>query len=282
MLARRSQSPFAALLRRHRIAAGLTQEMLAEQASLSARAISDLERGVHQGPQQATVQLLVQALKLSAQDAAVFESAANRKRSGTAFRASLERPSRIAPGYVPVPLSRFIGREDEIADLALRLPTCRLMTLTGTGGVGKTRLALEAASRTPGEKRFIDLGAVVDDRLAPAAVAAALGVREEPDRSLVDTLIDALSESDVLIILDNCEHLLEACARLSKDLLQGCPQLRILATSRQVLGLEGEIEWSVKPLPVPGPADSDSESTVLASPAVQLCNSSKKNTAIWS
>src|SRR4030095_1770095 len=131
----------------------------------------------------------------------------------------------------------------------------RLVTLTGVGGTGKTRLALQVAADAlpayPDGAWLVELDALRDPGLAPQAVAAPLGVREERERPLLATLTDALKPKRVLVVLDNCEHLLDACARLADALLHTCPHLTILATSREALGLAGERVWRVPSLAVP-------------------------------
>jgi len=151
----------------------------------------------------------------------------------------------------------FIGRERELGTVTALLTDARLLTLTGAGGCGKTRLALEAAARVrdayPDGVRVVELASLADPALVPQAVAVALGVREEPGRPLPDTLIDALRPTQMLVTLDNCEHLAAACARLAATLLAGCPGLRILVTSRQPVGVAGETVWRVPSLAVPDP-----------------------------
>lgn len=165
--------------------------------------------------------------------------------------------ARRPPGRhnLPVPLSSFVGREHAVAEVGHLLDTVRLLTLTGAGGVGKTRLAIEVASElaeclTDGV-RFVDLAALVDASLVPQAVAEALGVRAVPRRPLVQTLVDVLLTKRLLLVLDNCEHLATACADLAQILLGACPGLRILATSREALGLTGETVWLVPSLSLP-------------------------------
>ena len=131
----------------------------------------------------------------------------------------------------------------------------RLLTLTGSGGCGKTRLALAVASELvegfEDGVRMIELAPLADSSLVAQAVASTLGVREQPGRSLTETLSDYLASKKVLLVLDNCEHLIEACAELAESLLRSCPELRILATSREALGIAGEISWSVPSLTLP-------------------------------
>jgi non-specific serine/threonine protein kinase len=166
------------------------------------------------------------------------------------------------PQHLPISLTSCIGRAREAAEVGRLLDTSRLVTLTGVGGVGKTRLALEVAAaalpRYADGARFVDLAPATDPALIPQLTAAACGVREEPGRPLLATLANALLAQHVLLVLDNCEHLVEACAALAGTLLQSSPHVRILATSREALGVAGEIVWPVSPLPVepPGAADT--------------------------
>src|SRR5262249_55093257 len=142
---------------------------------------------------------------------------------------------------LPVPLTSFVGREAEMAEVRYWLQTTRLLTLTGPGGCGKTRLARETATNLlddyPDGVWWVDLAALSDPSLVPQAIATALGVREQSSRPLMEMLTDYFRGKQVLVLLDNCEHLVEACARLAEGLLSTCPHLRILATSREALGI---------------------------------------------
>src|SRR5919107_2998052 len=162
-----------------------------------------------------------------------------------------ERP----PHNLPLELSSFVGREKELTEVKRLLEDSRLLTLTGSGGCGKTRLALAAAGElSEGFEEgvwLVELAPLTDPSLVSQAVAAALGVREQPGRSLIDTLTDYLGSKKLLLVLDNCEHLVEACAALAETLLQFCPNLRILATSREALGITGEVAWPVPSLSLP-------------------------------
>ena len=156
---------------------------------------------------------------------------------------------------LPAFLSSFVGRREEMAAVAKLLDSARLVTLVGAAGVGKTRLAIQVASAAfelHGEGVSLARLAPVDDpSLVAAAVAAAVGVREQPGHSMLQALISHLSSRRLLLVLDNCEHVIDAAAALAEALLGACPELRILATSRQALGVAGEAAWPVPPLSVP-------------------------------
>lgn len=162
---------------------------------------------------------------------------------------------RTAFGNLPIPLSTFIGREHEISEIHKLLLSDRLVTLTGPGGCGKTRLALKVAQKIAGELGrdvwLVELASISDPTLVPQTIAAALNIREASRRDLMDILIDALSARPALLVIDNCEHLILACAHIAEMLLQNCPELEILTTSREALGITGEIAWIVPPLSLP-------------------------------
>ena len=155
------------------------------------------------------------------------------------------------------PLSSFIGRETEITEIKQRLSSVRLLTLIGPGGRGKTRLAIRVARDL--QSKYVDgvwmseFSHINDSGLVPQIVASTLGVHEPVERTLTDALIDYLSSRYTFLVLDDCEHLIAACAQLAQTLLQACPQLTILATSRENLGITGETVWSVPPLSLPDP-----------------------------
>jgi len=159
---------------------------------------------------------------------------------------------------LPLQLTSFVGREREVADLEeLLAGETRLLTLTGAGGSGKTRLALAVSSRVT--ERFedgvwwVELAPISEPELVPQAVARALMVTEEPDRPLVETLARDLASTEMLLVLDNCEHLIGACSYLADTLLRSCPDLKILATSRETLGIARERPWLVPVLSLPDP-----------------------------
>ena len=156
---------------------------------------------------------------------------------------------------LPAPLTSFLGREQDLARVEELLGQARLVTLTGTGGTGKTRLALEAgvrvAGRFPGGAWLAELAGVADPGLVAVQVMGALGVRQAGDVPVLEALIYRLRSAELLLILDNCEHLLDACAELAGALLRAAPGLRVLATSREPLGMPGEVTRPVRPLDLP-------------------------------
>ncbi len=163
--------------------------------------------------------------------------------------------AKTSPGNLAMPLSTFIGRERELADVRQLLSAHRLVTLTGAGGSGKTRLSLRIAGDLQNTfvdgAWFVELASLSDAALIPQTIASTLHIREGSGQALVDALIDFLSAREVLLVLDNCEHLIAACATMTETLLQTCPRLKVLATSREVLGISGEVAWTVPPLSLP-------------------------------
>ncbi|HLJ68076.1 MAG TPA: tetratricopeptide repeat protein [Chloroflexota bacterium] len=238
---------FARLLKRHRMRAGLTQEQLTERAALSARAISDLERGLKERPHAYTIGRLVQALGLSAAESTQMEAAAGRRRLDETRR-SLDL-LRFSP-------ASLVGRDRDVESLTELLTdsAVRLVTLTGTGGVGKTRLGLEVAGRLQAEFKdgvaLVNLAPIDDPSLVATMIAGALGVSEVPRESPLVTLQKQLAMREQLLVLDNFEQVIEA-AMVVADLLAACPRLVLLVTSRIPLHLRGEHVVPVSPLAVP-------------------------------
>jgi non-specific serine/threonine protein kinase len=285
---------FGALLRRFRLAAGISQELLAERAGLSVQALSALENGRRQVPYRHTVTLLAQALGLSADAAALLEAAVVRGRMPATVAPATgrqdpecspeatmacdstpgARASQPTRTNLPLALTSFIGREQEMDEVPRLLGDTRLLTLTGTGGVGKTRLALQVAAdlldRYAEGVWLVELAPLADPALVPGAVLKALGAPEQPGHPPEETLLETLRPRQVLLLLDNCEHLLDACARLSRTLLGACPRVRILATSREPLGLAGETRWRVPSLSLPAPDQRLSPELVARCEAVAL------------
>ena len=176
------------------------------------------------------------------------------------------------PCNLPAQVSTFIGRDAELAEVRRLVGGSRLVTLTGAGGVGKTRLALQVAAGLLGGTGegvwFADLAPLGDADLVAVTVAKVLGIWEEPGRPLVGTIIDAVGQGSPLVLLDNCEHVLDACAKLADALLRSCPNLALLATSREPLGIDGERVYRVPSMGTP--ADGDDIGAIRASEAVRL------------
>ncbi|MGA8330629.1 MAG: adenylate/guanylate cyclase domain-containing protein, partial [Mycobacterium sp.] len=161
------------------------------------------------------------------------------------------------PRHLPTYITSFVGRHLELTQVRKLLSENRLVTLTGAGGVGKTRLALELADKLDGEVWFVDLAPITDADLVPVTVARTFGLPEQPGRSTMDTLTRFIADSPMVVILDNCEHLLDAGAALAVELLKACPELTLLTTSREPIGVAGEMSWRLPSLS-------------LASDAIQL------------
>ena len=183
---------------------------------------------------------------------ALAKAPADRFSDMAAFVEALDAPDAPVGAPPPAQLTSFIGRERETAAVEELLQSTRLLTLTGAGGSGKTRLALEVASRVgtqyPDGVAWVELAPLSNPELVPQHVADALGVRRDGFRAAEDALVEALPDWNALLVLDNCEHLIEACARLVDVLLRRCPRIRILATSREALAVGGERTWLVPPL----------------------------------
>src|SRR5262245_412905 len=173
-----------------------------------------------------------------------------------------------------VRLTSFVGRDAELAQLDSLIRSSRLVTVTGTAGLGKTRLAIEVASRLPGDSGlpvcFTSLAALTDGGLVPQEVATKLGLRERPGETLVQTLAAHIGDQSMLLLIDNCEHLLDASSQLVEALLLSCAGLRVLATSRRPLRVSGEVVWRIAPLSLPPPAPGGDLQAIVDSEAVRL------------
>src|SRR5215207_7253833 len=156
---------------------------------------------------------------------------------------------------LPTLRTSFVGRERELVELKRLLSMTQLLTLTGAGGSGKTRLALEVARELIGVYRdgvwLVELAGLAEGELVPQTVAEALKIREQPNRLLTEILVNSLGARQMLLVLDNCEHLIDTCAQLTDTLLNSCPRLRVLATSREPLNVAGEVTWRMPSLSVP-------------------------------
>ena len=170
--------------------------------------------------------------------------------------AAVETPAPAVTGYLPHPLTDLVGREDERLEVTAKLRRSRLVTLTGPGGIGKTRLAVEVAGEAAPEFAdgvwLVSLEALADEDRLEGQIAGLLGLKETPGQSWRESLAQHLRAKRLLLVLDNCEHLRSACARVAGSLLQECARVRVLATSREALGVTGETVWSVPALAVPG------------------------------
>jgi predicted ATPase/transcriptional regulator with XRE-family HTH domain len=267
---------FGARLRRLREAAGLTQEELAQRAGLSRKAISVLERGERKRPYPHTVRSLADALGLPEEERASLLVAVQKIKSGdTALYHSEEglSPTALAADLVPAlpaPPTPLVGRERELEEVGgfLGRPQTRLLTLTGTGGVGKTRLAIqavrEAAGLFPDGAVFVALAPLGDPNLVLPTVVQSLGLRETGGRSPRHVLQTHLREKRFLLALDNFEHVLGAAAEVAA-LIEACQGLTVLATSRAPLRVRGEQEYPVGPLALPASTVSPAVEEVASS-----------------
>jgi predicted ATPase/transcriptional regulator with XRE-family HTH domain len=268
---------FADLLYRFRVAASLTQEALADRCRISSDTVAALEQGRRRAPRLSTVALICDALALTPAERALMAGAASR----AAATAPVEPQARVPAAErvwrhraLPSPLTPLIGRHTEVEAIAHELASERLVTLVGTGGVGKTRLALRVAEavgdKFDGGIWWVELGPVSDPHAVPAAVLAAVGGAERPGLPVTaDQVTGTLPAEPTLLVIDNCEHVLDAASELIAALLQA-PSITIVTTTREPLAIPGEIVWPVPPLAVPEAGRVTSAESLADTHSVQL------------
>jgi predicted ATPase len=224
---------------------------------MSTQGIGALERGDRRTPQRETLSLLIEALELGPEQRADFEAAAARK-SALSLERDRDTPWLHAvppPHPLPLSLTSFVGREREVAEIVDLVREHRLVTLTGPGGIGKTRAVLDAArvlsDEFPSDVRFVELATLGDAGLVVDAMVASLNLGETRNRAPFDTLLAHLEQRRVVLVVDNCEHLVAEVARTVEPLLRACAQLKILATSREPLRVPGERVYRLPALPGP-------------------------------
>lgn len=264
-MAQKPPVPFGTRLRQLREAAGLTQEDLALRSGVSAKAISTLERGERKRPYPHTIRSLADALDLSKNErAALFVAVPKRGSVDVPVGPALATESNL-----PIPSTSLLGRERELAEIRTFLQEARLLTLTGTGGVGKTRLAIEAtwdAKRFfPDGAVFVTLASLSDFTFVLPTVAQSLGLREAGG----EILRGYLRDKQLLLVLDNFEHVLEVAPEIAA-LIETCPKLSVLVTSRAPLRVRGEQEYPVQPLALPTSTISPTVEEVVGSPSGRL------------
>jgi len=249
-----ASSPFSTLLRRFRVRAGLSQEMLAERAGVSVKTVAALESGTRRSPYQGTVTRLADALRLPRKTRETLAAAAIRPHRPR----TVADVSDSARHNLPPQVSSLVGRADLLAEIKKLVARHRLITLTGAGGIGKTRVALRVAEQLlPGFADgvwFVDLAPVEDASGVAERVASALGLEEAAGetKTVPERLNASLRPQRLLLLLDNCEHVLPGVAELVSAILPVCQSVKIMATSRERLNVPGEHAYPVPALAVPG------------------------------
>ena len=245
---------FGTWLRQKRRALDLTQKAFADQIGCAEITVRRMEADEYK-PSNALALVLFEKLGIHEAERTQWVRFA-RGLAEYPNHLSTSSPPRELKTNLPIPLTSFIGREKDIERIQYRLAGHRLVTLIGVGGIGKTRLSQQVADQLidnyPNGVWLVEFAALNDPTLVPQSVATVLGIQHRgDDKALVETLIHFLQAKRLLLILDNCEHLLDACAELADRLLRSCPNLKILATSREALGINGEALYPVPSLTIP-------------------------------
>ncbi len=240
----------ATLLKTYRVRAGLSQQMLAERALISVQAVSALERGYRKVPYRNTLERIADALGLPSEARAALELSARRARGSRIAEHDITPPNNL-----PRQLTSFLGRDEVIDEIAQLVETAALVSIVGTGGAGKTRLAVEAGarllSRFPDGVWFVELAPLSDPSLVAHALASTLHVQESPQRPLLETLASYLARKRMLLIFDNCEHVIAQARSVIGSLLPESPTVSVIVTSREALTISGERVYRIPPLAVP-------------------------------
>jgi predicted ATPase/DNA-binding XRE family transcriptional regulator len=245
-----TSADLATLLKTYRVRAGLSQQMLAERALISVQAVSALERGYRKVPYRNTLERIADALGLPPEARAALELSARRARGSRIAEHDVAPPHNL-----PRQLTSFLGRDQVIDEIAQLVETAPLVSIVGTGGAGKTRLAVEAGarllSRFPDGVWFVELAPLSDPSLVAHALASTLHVQESPHRPLLETLGSYLSRKRMLLIFDNCEHVIAQARNVIGSLLPESPTVSVIVTSREALSISGERVYRIPPLAVP-------------------------------
>jgi len=239
---------FGEWLRHRRREMDLTQEELARQVGCARITVRKIEAG-QMRPSKQLAEILMEQLRVAADERESFMHFARGGESAQSITTAVPLDN------LPHPISSFIGREREIGDVKRLMGLSRLVTLTGASGCGKSRLAYKVADELRGEFEhgiwIVELAPLADPALVLQSIAAVFGIHEKSGRTLNRLLAEHLQPRRTLLLVDNCEHLIVPCAVILEDLLQACPDLKVLATSSEMLGISGEIVWTVPPLSTP-------------------------------